>query len=315
MHTKHSTQNKHIPVLLNEVENILENFQEKLNGELKVLDCTLGEGGHSIAIFRKIKRGVLVSIDIDNNAIESVLYQLQNDPKLINNATINIKKTSSIEVLDNEKTWIIKKHDFSAIKDLDKKFDIILCDLGFSHLHLRNNLGISFSDSYQKLDMRYNRNAKVTASEIINTYEKSKLNEILAKYGEIKNPDYISNKIIKARSTKKIITVGDLKRVIKERPKSNYITARVFYALRVEVNSEFSKLDKMLSDIPNVLNDKGISLIITFNTMEEQIVNRFLKIEQCIEPKINEIIENSQSRSAKLQVFYKKKALRTKREQ
>jgi 16S rRNA (cytosine1402-N4)-methyltransferase len=291
---------KHIPVLLNNVLAQLHEIQDK---EISVLDCTLGQAGHSIEIFNTLKKGVLVSIDLDIKAIEWVKTNYELDP-------IEGVENAYCLKLEN-KTWFVLQYDFADIENISEQipvrnFDFILADLGFSNLQLRQNKGISFQRLNQRLDMRYNSDSDdITAAEVLNTSSPRTLENIFSDLGQIPDAKILVNDIINRRANYRFEKVSDaLSLVGKKKYPASYKT-KFFQALRSYVNKENERLTSLLERMPLVLNDEGKVLIITFNSLEENIVKSSLSNVIELEPNITEIISNPQSRSAKLYIYKK----------
>lgn len=264
------------------------------NNNILAIDCTLGQGGHSYEIFKILNSGVLISLDKDIGSINWVkkFYGLVED--------IYVEKN---------KKWILVNDDFAnldqIIKNFGNTFDFLIADLGISNYQLRRNIGFSYSNDYQILDMRITRNDPLIkpAYEYLNTLTANDLKTILVKFGHVseKIATRISEKILRYRKTQFFYRVIDLKNILKEFGKG--IVVKVFQALRIFVNREDEKLKVLLNFVKQRQSSNGISLIITFNPLEEEIINQNLGTHLIIDPNINEIIENVQSRTAKLHVY------------
>lgn len=285
--------NKHVPVMLQEV---LEEF-EKINSEDSVtaIDCTLGQAGHSIEIFKKLRKGVLLSIDTNLDSIEWVSgkYEMQGN-----------------KLIEADKFWELIHANFS---DLDKileehshpKFDFLLADLGFSNYQMQKNLGISYSMESQNLDMRYDK-IGLKASDFINSASSEEMSKILSDYGQIEfeTAKRISLEIIRKRKLQQIQSVKDLNYIIKKFGEG--LKVKIYQAIRSFINQEPERLRKLLRNIKSKQSVNGVSLIISFNQMEEKIINDELGDHLIKEPNINELITNTQSRSAKLHIYKQK---------
>jgi 16S rRNA (cytosine1402-N4)-methyltransferase len=244
----------HIPVLLNEV---IENLNIKSNQNF--IDCTFGDGGHSMAILEKNKpNGIVIGIDLDEKNISNVkikMLKLQNLKErliLINDNFANLEKI--IEQL----------HSNDKFKNL--KFHGILLDLGFSSCQLEEDRrGFSFQKDEQ-LNMRYdiqNDNVKfkvnLTAKEIINKWPQLKIEKILKEYGEERFAKSITAKIIEQRKIRPIATTFELKEIIKKAtPKWYHFlkihpATKVFQALRIAVNNELENLKQVLPQAIKIL--------------------------------------------------------------
>jgi 16S rRNA (cytosine1402-N4)-methyltransferase len=291
----------HIPVLLNESVDSL-NIQS--NGFY--IDCTLGDGGHSIEILKKLSpRGLLLSLDHDQHAIDFVER--------------NYKEES------NQDNWVIKKSNFKQIRDLsnevNRKPNGILMDLGLSSRQLEesHNRGFSYQREEEPLDMRMDQDLGVTAKDLLNALSEKELAKVFKNYGEEKY-SYRIAKVIK-ENISDIKTVGDLTRLIyKVVPAYNSIknpSRRVFQALRIVVNDELNNLKEALDGSFEILQEEGRISVISFHSLEDRIVkNYFLEKQRSgegemlfkshIAPTDDEKRCNPRSASAKLRVLIKK---------
>ena len=304
---------KHKPVLLNEC---IENLNIRNNGIY--VDGTLGGGGHSYHILKKLNgTGMLIGIDRDMDAIKAATKRL---------AEFNNFKT----VHDNHANIL------NILKDLNiSGVDGILLDLGVSSYQLDEaDRGFSYMND-AKLDMRMNRDDKLSAYEVVNKYSEEELCRIFIDYGEEKYSKSIARKICQIRANKPIETTFELVDIIKSAmPKKalnekQHPAKRVFQAIRIEVNQELEKLKQAVVDSIMALNNEGRLAIITFNSLEDKIVKHTYEEMQgrCTCPKdfpvcvcnyksygriVNkkpivsneeELKENSRARSAKLRIF------------
>lgn len=301
---------KHIPVLLKETIKILNIKPSGI-----YLDLTLGYGGHSKAILKKLNKfGKLIAFDIDEDAIKS-------SSKLL-------KKFSNFEIIYSN----YKFFDIELKKRNINKVDGILIDLGVSSPQLDNvNRGFSYNKNAQ-LDMRMNKNNKLTASFIVNNYSLSELNRIFKEYGEEKKAFRIASEIIKFRKKKKIDTTFELAYIIKKNKKNKkkHPAKNIFQSLRIEVNDEINNLKEVLSKALYFLKENGVLVVISFHSLEDRIVkkkfNDMTKIignrddtydlpiskkefelvnKHVITPSEKEKKENYRSRSAKLRAITK----------
>ena len=249
----------HIPVLYYET---LDNLIIDRNGIY--VDCTLGGGGHSEGILQRLdKDGRLISIDQDDEAIKFAEKRLQ--------------KYSD--------KWKVMKSNFENIDVVlysigVDKVDGILMDIGVSSTQL-DDPERGFSYRYDaKLDMRMNREQKITAYDIVNEYSEEKLREIFFEYGEEKFAKKIAWNIVKKREEKKIETTGELVEIIKKSypPKSQKHPAKkVFQAIRIEVNRELEVLEKAIKKSFDSLKSGGRLAIITFHSLEDRIVKNIFR--------------------------------------
>ena len=303
---------EHISILLNEA---VAGLNIKENGVY--VDCTLGGGGHSLEILKKLNgSGLLIGIDQDDFALEY-------SKKRLNDYNNIIFVKNNFSELDN----ILNEYHID-------KIDGILLDLGVSSFQFDDrNRGFSYWEE-NELDMRMDKSQTLTAKDIINKYSQEKLIEIFTNYGEEKNSYKITKKIIAARNEKEITTNQELIETIKsalterEKRKTGHPARKIFQALRIEVNDELGVLKRLLKSVENRINTGGRLVVITFHSLEDRIVKQFInsKINPCICPpdfpectcgltstfkKItkkplfpskNEINNNPRARSAKLRI-------------
>ena len=299
---------KHYTVMLNEAVDALECQDGKI-----YVDCTLGGGGHSELILKRISpNGRLISFDIDDEAIAHSKERLKNYPNLtiVKSSYTNIK--SELQKLEIEKIT-----------------GGVILDLGASYHQLtKAERGFSFSKD-APLDMRFDMESDFSAYDIVNKYSEDDLVRIFSEYGEERFSKRIAKKIVEVRRIEPIRTTKELADIIIEatpRIKSNIHPAtRVFQAIRIEVNQELKNVKNVLHDILELLDTGGIISVISFHSLEDRIVKQFFKFEsqkcrcndmicKCPPPKIElvnkkpimasekEIKENPPSRSAKLRV-------------
>lgn len=305
----------HISVLLNEC---LEGLNIKENGIY--VDGTLGGAGHSSEILKKLSNeGRLIGIDQDTDALKAAKERLEN----YSNVTFVHSNFSSIEnVLNN--------------LNIDG-VDGILMDLGVSSYQLdEGERGFSYMKD-APLDMRMNRDNDFSAYNVINEYSEEDLYRIIRDYGEEKFARRIASFIVENRQEKNIETTLELVEIIKNaipakaRREGPHPAKRTFQAIRIEVNSELSILNKTIEDGVEKLNKGGRMAIITFHSLEDRIVkNKFRDLavscrcpkefpvcvcgekakvkvisRKAIEPTKEEVDINPRSRSAKLRVIEK----------
>ena len=298
---------KHISVLLNESIDSLN-----LKEDSVIVDCTLGYGGHSSEILKRIKKGYLFAFDQDSEAIKSSYERLScisNNFEIINSNFVNIKEE-------------LNKRNI-------KKVDGILYDLGVSSPQLdEKDRGFSFHQD-ARLDMRMDKNNPLDAYKVVNEYSYEKLVNIFYKYGEEKYASSIAKGIINSRP---ITTTLELVEVIKNNVPEKYKrekhpARKVFQAIRIEVNDELNVFEKSLKDSLDLINIGGRICVITFHSLEDKICkdifNRVSKVDdslkhlpiipdeylpkykliKTIEPNKNELERNIRSRSAKLRII------------
>lgn len=299
----------HYSVLLNES---IEGLNIKPDGIY--VDCTLGYGGHSEQILKRLNNnGLLIAFDQDEEAIKYSTERL----KKINN---NFK--------------IIYSNFVNLSTELDKigidKVDGILFDLGFSSPQIDDETrGFSFMKD-AKLDMRMDKNQKLSAYEVVNTYKEEELTNIFYKYAEEKFSRVIARNIVNSRPITSTLELVD---VIKKSVPVKYALTRhpervIFQAIRIEVNKELDVLSDVLPQAINKLKVGGRISVITFHSLEDRITKQTFK--KCssvpdivkglpvipdeykpilklinnkpILPSDKEISENSRSKSAKLRI-------------
>ena len=292
----------HVPVLLKESVDGLNIG----NGGVFV-DVTFGGGGHS--------REIMSRLDANGH-----LYSFDQDADAEKNA----------EGFDVERFTFVRSN-FRFLKNFLKyhgveQIDGLLADLGVSSHHFDDSeRGFSFRFE-GKLDMRMNQRAGKTAADVVNTYDEKQLADVLYLYGELKQSRKIASAIVKSRQTKKVETIGDFLDIVKpffrnEREKKEL--AKVFQALRIEVNHEMDALRDMLKGATEMLKPGGRLVVITYHSLEDRIVKNVMKTgnaegeedkdffgrvntpyrlvnRQVIVPDDEEMARNPRSRSAKL---------------
>ena len=290
----------HIPAMLKETIDGLN-----IKSEGVYVDVTFGGGGHSRAILE---------------AGAGHLYSFDQDADVLSNAIDDERWTfvhSNFRYLRN---WM----DYYGVKEIDG----LLADLGVSFHHFDcPERGFSFRFP-APLDMRMNQTAKRTAADIVNGYSEEELAKILYLYGELKNGRQIAHNICLSRSKNPILRTEDLvaaSRIPAERSKE---LARLFQALRIEVNDELGALREMLVAARDLLKPGGRIAILTYHSLEDRLVKNFLRsgnlegtiekdfygnnlspfvlIEKGREASAEEVARNPRSRSAKLRVAEKK---------
>ena len=244
----------HVPVLLRES---VDGLAIKPDGGY--IDVTFGGGGHSQEILRRLgKKGHLYGFDQDADAERNI-------------------------VDDNRFTFI--RSNFRYLKNWMRYYEVeqidgLLADLGVSSHHFDDETR-GFSFRYEApLDMRMNKRAGTTAADILNDYEEEQIADILYLYGELKNARKIAATIVKARTAKRIETTGDLLQIVeslfqKDREKKEM--AKLFQALRIEVNHEMDALREMLNGARDLLCTGGRLSVITYHSLEDRIVKNFMK--------------------------------------
>ena len=295
----------HVPVLLHES---IDGLAIKSGGIY--VDVTFGGGGHSKEILRRLDE-------------KAHLYSFDQDP----DAEKNI-------VNDDRFTFI--RSNFRYLKNWMRYYGVdhidgLLADLGVSSHHFDDETrGFSFRFD-APLDMRMNKRAGTTAAEILNTYDEEQLADIFYIYGELKNARKIASIIAKTRNEKKIETTGDLMSATEklfQREREKKEMAKMFQALRIEVNHEMDALKEMLNGAKDLLGEGGRLSVITYHSLEDRIVKNMMKAgnvegkikqdffgrieapfrlinNKVIVPSDEEQQQNPRSRSAKLRIAEK----------
>ena len=247
-----SNSNYHVPVMLEEAIRYLN-----IKPDGVYVDCTFGGGGHSRAILEKLATGSLIVFDQDEDARKNLP-----DDKRIRFVPQNFRH--------------LKR--FLRLNGIDK-VDGILADLGVSS-HQFDQPERGFSTRFDALlDMRMDQRQERTAVEVINNFSEHQLHKLFETYGEVTNSKTLAKTITEKRRAKQIKTIEEFKTaisgIVKGNPNKYY--AQVFQALRIEVNDELGALKEMLEQVPEVLNQGGRVVIITFHSIEDRIVKLYIK--------------------------------------
>lgn len=296
----------HVPVLLKETVDGLH-----INPDGIYVDVTFGGGGHSREILSRLSfKGHLYSFDQDEDAEQNII---------------------------KDKRFTFVRSNFRYIKNWMRYYGVeqvdgILADLGVSSHHFdAQERGFSFRFD-APLDMRMNQKAERTAADLLNEYSEEQLADVLYLYGELRNARKIATAIVKSRSENRIETTGDLINIIKvffERDREKKEMAKVFQALRIEVNQEMQALREMLTAAAKLLKKGGRLSVLTYHSLEDRMVKNLIKtgnVEGRVEKDFfgntnaplkmvnNKVItaseeeqaSNPRSRSAKLRIAEKK---------
>lgn len=258
----------HVPVLLKESVDGL-NIGEGGN----YVDVTFGGGGHSREILARLdSNGHLYSFDQDADAEKNIYLE---------NPETGISAEQS--AVDGKFTFV--RSNFRYLKNFMRfhgveEIDGLLADLGVSSHHFDDSeRGFSFRFE-GKLDMRMNQRAGKTAADVVNEYDEKSLADIFYLYGELKNARKIASLLVNARKTKKVETIGDFLEIIKPlfgRDREKKELAKVFQALRIEVNHEMDALKEMLKSATELLRPGGRLVVITYHSLEDRIVKNLMK--------------------------------------
>ena len=294
----------HKPVLLKETVDGLN-----INPEGVYVDVTFGGGGHSKEILSRLSdKGKLFAFDQDLDALDNALQD-------------------SRFTLINENFRYIKRFlRFHGVK----KVDGILADFGVSS-HQFDVAERGFSTRFDAdLDMRMNQQDKLSAFHVVNEYSEERLKQVFFQYGELRAAPAMAKLIIEHRETASIVTSDQLKSVLRKflPPRhENKVLAQIYQAIRIEVNQEIEALKEFLEQTPDLLNENGRLSFISYHSLEDRLVKRFIrnglfegeperdmfgnfevplkKINGLIVPSKEEVKENSRARSAKLRIAEK----------
>lgn len=296
----------HNPVLLHESIDALDIKEDGV-----YVDVTFGGGGHSREILSRLgEKGRLFAFDQDPDALEN-----------------KIDDERFVLIAENFR-YISRFLRFYGIS----KVDGILADLGVSS-HQFDVAERGFSTRFDAdLDMRMDQNSKKSAKFIINKYSEERLADILFLYGELRNGRVLSKKIVASRKEQEIRTSFQLKEVLQEflpKAREHKILAQIFQAVRIEVNQELEVLKEFLEQIPQLLKPEGRLSVISYHSLEDRLVKRFIqmgkfsgepekdffgntseplkKVGKLIIPTPEEIKLNNRARSAKLRIATLKK--------
>ena len=251
---------KHTPVLLNEVLNGLT-----VRSDGCYIDCTFGRGGHSDAILQRLNE-------------RGRLYILDKDPEAINRAEARFKTDSRVAMIHSNFSSLSKVADEHGITG---HVDGLLFDLGVSSPQLDNGeRGFSFMRD-GNLDMRMDTSSGISAAQWINEAKQEEIAEVLRVYGEERFARRIATAIVKTRETTSISRTVQLAELIaaaiprKERDK--HPATRSFQAIRIFINRELDELKQVLDQVLDILNTGGRLAIISFHSLEDRIVKRFMR--------------------------------------
>ena len=294
----------HSPVLLNEC---IEGLNIKPTGIY--VDVTFGGGGHSKEIMKHLDGGKLFAFDQDADAYENNLRQ------------------DGFKLIDANFRYL---RNFLRMEGV-KKVDGILADLGVSS-HQFDVAERGFSTRFEgELDMRMNPKSDLSAKEIVNDYSEENLANVLYKYGELKNSRRIAKEIVNARQVEKINTTSELifivAKIVPEKYRNQFL-ARIFQAIRIEVNDEIVALEEMLLSAVDMLTPGGRLVVLSYHSLEDRLVKNLMKKgnlegntekdffgnpikdlkeinRKVIVATADEIKQNSRARSAKLRIAEK----------
>ncbi len=243
----------HNPVLLQETIELLA-----IKPEGTYVDVTFGGGGHSKAILDKLTTGRLLAFDQDKDALSNTIH----DPRfqLIN---------QNFKFLTN----FLKFYKAFPV-------DGILADLGISSFQI-DNPSRGFSTRFEgDLDLRMDQNSGVSARHVINNYNGDDLKRMFKLYGEFDNAYHIAQRLVNARVDAEISTTSELKEVLNplaEKGRENKFFARIFQALRIEVNNEMEVLKELLAQSNNAIKPGGRLVVISYHSLEDRLVKNHMR--------------------------------------
>jgi 16S rRNA (cytosine1402-N4)-methyltransferase len=292
----------HVPVLLTEVLNYLDARREGI-----YIDCTIGLAGHALEILKANPKAELIGFDIDQAALLEAKKKLKPYAERAQLYHSDFRYLPELDI------------DFSAVRGL-------LLDLGLSSFQLDSpERGFSFNLE-GPLDMRMDLRNKTTAFKIIDTYSEPKLGHLFQQYGELRQARRLAREIVSRRKANKIETTADLRRIIEEVchwiPQKGKIhpAAKVFQALRIEVNDELKEVGEFLEVMAGRVSSGARFVAISFHSLEDRIVKHtFARLagadgrpalfriltKKPVTPTDEEVAANSRSRPAKLRAIEK----------
>ncbi len=297
----------HVPVMARETVEMLA-----VEPGGRYIDCTLGGGGHALAIMEKASPGgQLLGLDADPEAIKTAARRLARYKGSIMLVNENFVKLEAVAY----------KYDFYPVHG-------ILFDLGLSSLQLAGERGFSFQHE-APLDMRFSPAQKLTAAEIVNNYRESDLADIIWKYGEEAKSRQITRRIVQERPVRTTIQLAQIvEQAVGGRHGRIHPATRTFQALRIAVNSELDNLESALRQAIKLLGYRGRLVVISYHSLEDRIVKQFIQrasrdcicppdvpvctcghraelnliTRRVITPSEEEIRDNPRSRSARMRV-------------
>ena len=297
--------NFHTSVLLNESINGL-----MINPNGIYVDSTFGGGGHTKNILNKLKKGRLIAFDQDKAALKN-----------------NIKDDVRFIMINKNFRYLKQQLELLGISTIDG----LIADLGVSAYHFTDN-NRGFSLKYNaNIDMRMDGDIDQDGAHILNTYSRKDLSRIFREHADFNNPKFIVDPIINSRVQSPINTTFELKAIFPQVTQSenkNKFFARIFQAIRIEVNDELTALKELLQQCLDVIKPSGRLVIISYHSIEDRLVKSFMKFgnfrnspnkdffgnasrpfrvinKKPITPSMAELKSNNKSRSAKLRICEK----------
>ena len=288
----------HIPVLLNTAIEYL------INPEIEahiIIDGTTGGGSYSEKIVKSInEKSKLICLDADFNALEFSRKKLNEYAGKI----------------------IFYNGNFGNLKNILRELKIesitgIVLDLGLSEYQLTDEEGFSFMKD-TKLDMRADKKGEVDASDIINSYSKTELEEVFRDFGEIGNAERLANAIVKFRNVKRIETTFNLLDAINseyqvgDKNKFDFY-AKIFQAIRIAVNDELENLTSVLNDSFEMIIEGGRIVVVSYHSLEDRIVKNFFR-EKSFVPSVSKYQKEIITKSKRLRLINKKAVVPDRKE-
>ncbi|MCM4151562.1 16S rRNA (cytosine(1402)-N(4))-methyltransferase RsmH [Arenibacter sp. N53] len=291
----------HNPVLLKES---VDGLDIKPNGVY--VDVTFGGGGHSREILKRLgEEGRLVAFDQDEDALQNAIDD------------------GRFQLINENFRYIKQFLKFYGVK----KVDGILADFGVSS-HQFDQAERGFSTRFDAdLDMRMSKKNQISAFDVVNVYEFDELRRVLFQYGDLRNANAMAKTIIDQRGESPIKTTDQLKEVLGQylpKHREHKILAQIYQAIRIEVNQEIQVIKEFLLQVPELLNDGGRLSVISYHSLEDRLVKRFIRAGQfegepekdfygnievplkkvggLVVPSREEIKINNRARSAKLRI-------------
>lgn len=295
--------NYHNPVML---EECIEGLKIVPSGTY--VDVTYGGGGHSKAILSSLgDEGVLLVFDQDKDALG------------------NRVEDSRLRFCEGNFKYLRHFCSYYGVTQIDG----LLADLGVSSHHLdESERGFSFRFGASNLDMRMNPKAELTAADILNTYDQPKLAKLFRSYGDLDKASPLANSIVDFRSASPLMTTADLEEAVKKflnKKTRSKTLAKIFQAIRIEVNEELGTLEEMLEQATDLLSNDGRLVVMSYHSMEDRVVKNLIQTgnvhgernsdvfgrvslnykainKKPILASTEEVAKNSRARSAKLRV-------------
>lgn len=289
----------HEPVLLEEATKYLLDTKADTLSKIYV-DCTLGGGGYTKRILE------LTSADYKVLALDRDVHAIEYSKAFLNNFGSRV---------------IFAQNNFAELSDVLETSSIgkvsgVVMDLGISSYQLNSEEGFSYQRD-TKLDMRADKGQSLTAYDVINSYDEKELVRVFKEYGELRYYKQVSRDIVNSRKVKQLETTGALVNLLSEKIPPRYLNkdlAKIFQAVRIEVNGELENLKKVLESSAEYLEKHGRLVVVSYHSLEDRITKNFLRSRQDlkiqtkkpVEASESEKAKNTRSRSAKLRAAEKK---------